>query len=116
MRNRFWALTLLAGMAIINSSEAAQPDDHWFVGCWGIRSWGGVRAFPEGFCIDTDPEGYLNSIGYWQPFCGPDAVIVAWEDTSRMEIIENHNGKFYHQTSYSFGIGSNVEEVKKIGK
>jgi hypothetical protein len=37
-------------------------------------------------------------------------------DSSRREIIHRHDRKFYHQTAYSFGIASNIEEIKKTIK
>jgi len=109
---KFFLLTFLFVSTIITEVAATE----WPIGCWDCRSWGGMRLLEDGYSIDTDPEGFLNDWGVWQHFGGPDAVIVVWMESTRVEIIENHNGKFYHQTSYSFGIGSNIEEVKKIGK
>lgn len=88
----------------------------WPIGCWNCRSWGGMRLLEDGYAIDTDPEGFLNDWGVWQHFGGTNQVIVVWMESSRVEMIQHESGKYYHQMSYSFGIGSNVEEVKKVGK
>lgn len=106
------ALTLWFLLTII--VQANEPD--WPIGCWNCRSWGAMRLLEDGYCIDTDPEGFLNDWGVWQRFCGSDAVIVVWMESSRVEIIQKEKDNYYHQTSYSFGIGSLVEEVKKIGR
>ena len=108
-------LLLFSYLFFFATFSKAQDFD-WPIGCWNCRSWGAMRLLEDGYCIDTDPEGLLNDWGVWQHFCGPDAVIVMWMESSRVEIIENNNGKYYHQTSYSFGIGSAVEEIQKIGK
>lgn len=93
-----------------------RKETDWPVGCWNCRSWGGMRLLEDGYAVDTDPEGLLNDWGVWQHFGGQSEVIIVWMESSRVEIIRNDNGKYYHQMSYSFGIGSEIEEVKKVGK
>jgi hypothetical protein len=112
LKKFFSALTFLTAMTTIGVAD----ETHWSCGAWDCRGWGAIRVFPDGITIDTDPEGYLNDYGYWQNYCGPDSIIIVWMESSRVEIIERHNGKYYRQLSYSFGIGSNIEETKKIGK
>lgn len=112
MKKLFLTLTLWLALPIM--SVANEPE--WWCGCWGIRSFGSVRILPDRWAIDTDPEGRLNDFAFSQNFCGSDSIIIVWMESSRVEIIENNNGKYYHQMSYSFGIGSEIEEVKKIGK
>lgn len=90
--------------------------NEWPVGCWDCRSWGAIRLLEDRYAIDTDPEGLLNDWGVWQHFGGPNQVIIVWMESSRVEMIQHESGKYYHQMSYSFGIGSNIEEVKKVGK
>lgn len=88
-------------------------DDHWAVGAWDCRSWGAIRLFEDNIAIDIDPEGCLNSIGAWQNF-SENAIIIAWIDTTKIEIIERSGSKFYRQCSYGFGPGSDIQETKKI--
>lgn len=90
--------------------------NEWPVGAWDCRSWGAIRLLSDNYCVDTDPEGLLQDWGMWQYFGNQNAIIIVWMESSRIEIIENNNDEYYHQMSYSFGIGSEIEKVNKIGK
>lgn len=93
-------------------------EEHWAVGGWDARNWGAIRLFDfelGKWAIDVDPEGNQQDWGIWQDY-DRYSVIIVWMDSSRKEIIHKDNGKFYHQTSHSFGISSDIEEIKKIIK
>jgi len=93
-------------------------EEHWAVGGWNARHWGAIRLFDfelGKWAIEVDPEGNQQDWGVWQDY-DQNSVIIIWMDSSRREIIHKHDGKFYHQTGYSFGIASNIEEIKKILK
>jgi len=88
-------------------------DDHWAVGAWDCRSWGAIRLLDDHYAIDLDPEGHLNSIGAWQDF-DQNSIIIAWIDTTKIEIIQKNGDKFFRQSYYGFGAGSELQETKKI--
>lgn len=90
--------------------------EHWAVGAWDCRSWGAIRIFEDGYTIDVNPDGELQNWGVWQNH-NENSIIIVWLDSSLVEIIEKTpNNKFYRQGTYSFGIGSEIEETKKILK
>ena len=91
-------------------------EEHWATGGWNCRHWGAIRLFekPYKFATDLDPEGFLQNYGVWQDF-DQHSVIIVWESGKR-EIIAKEGNKYYHQTAYSFGIASNIEEIKKTIK
>jgi hypothetical protein len=93
-------------------------EQHWAVGGWNARNWGAIRLFDfelGKWAIDVDPEGNQQDWGIWQDY-DQNSIIILWMDSSRREIIHKHDGKFYHQTAYSFGIASNIEEIQKTIK
>ena len=93
-------------------------EQHWAVGGWDARAWGAIRLFDfelGKWAIDVDPEGNQQDWGVWQDY-DQDSVIIIWMDSGRREIICRDNGKFFHQTAYTFGISSNIEEIKKTIK
>jgi hypothetical protein len=99
-------------------SSFCSAEEHWAVGAWNARSWGAIRLFDfelGKWAIDVNPEGNQQDWGVWQDF-NQHSIIIIWMDSSRREIIHKHDGKFYHQTAYSFGIASKVEEIKKTLK
>lgn len=109
---------LLLTISICLMPSFCLAEDHWAVGAWNARSWGAIRLFDfelGKWAIDVNPEGDQQDWGVWQDF-DQHSIIIIWMDSSRTEIIHRHDGKFYHQTAYSFGIASNIEEIKKTLK
>ena len=88
----------------------------WPIGCWNCRSWGAIRILEDGYAIDLDPEGKLNNWGVWQHSGSENRVLIVWVESGMMEIIEKSGDKYLRQSAYSWGIGSEIEEVKKIGE
>lgn len=87
--------------------------DHWASGCWNCRSWGAINVLEDGYVIYTDPEGNAQDIGVWQNYT-QDSIIIMWMESSMMEIIEKREKCFVRQSSFGFGVSSEIEEVKKI--
>lgn len=90
-------------------------EQHWAVGGWNARNWGAIRLHedPIKFATDINPDGFLQDYGLWQDY-DDWTVIIIWTESGRREMIAKDGNKFYSQVSYSFGIASNVEEIKKI--
>lgn len=108
-------IKILTIVLAISYQACIMAEQHWAVGGWNARSWGAIRLLDDRYAIDLDPEGHLNDWGVWQDF-DQYSVLIVWQESSRREVISKMDGKFYHQVAYSFGIASNVEEVKKILK
>lgn len=111
----FLLLTLCLSLAIISVADEIQRTT-WPIGCWGCRSWGAIRVLEDGYAIDLTPEGKLNNWGVWQHSGGENRVLIVWAESGMMEIIEKSGDKYLRQSAYSWGIGSEIEEVKKIGE
>jgi len=87
----------------------------WPIGCWDCRGWGAIRLLEDRYAIDLDPEGHLQNWGVWQWY-DQHTVIVMWMESNMLEFIQKDGDKYMRQSLYSFGPGSSLEEVKKIGK
>ena len=70
----------------------------------------------DGYAIDLDPEGKLNNWGVWQHSGNENRVLIVWVESGMMEIIEKRGDKYLRQSAYSWGIASEIEEVKKTGE
>ena len=108
---------LSLSFAIIFSS-ICYSDEHWAIGGWDCRHWGSVKISKHekyGNCaVDIDPQGELQDYGFWQDY-DQHSIVILWQDSYRIEIINKHYDKFYRQVMIEgFGIVSDVEEVKKI--
>lgn len=109
-------IKILTIMLAISYQACIMAEQHWAVGAWDCRSWGAIRIFEDGYTIDVNPDGELQNWGVWQNH-NNNSIIIVWLDSSLVEIIEkNTDNKFYRQGTYSFGIGSEIEETKKILK
>ena len=96
--------------------QQKQQQITWPIGCWNCRSWGAIRVLEDGYAIDLDPEGKLNNWGVWQHSGNENRVLIVWVESGMMEIIEKRGDKYLRQSAYSWGIASEIEEVKKIGE
>ena len=96
--------------------QQKQQQITWPIGCWNCRSWGAIRLLEDSYAIDLDPEGKLNNWGVWQYSGSEDRVLIVWIESGMMEIIEKRGDKYLRQSAYSWGIASEIEEVKKIGE
>jgi hypothetical protein len=99
----------------ISYQACIMAERHWAVGGWDCRSWGAIRLLDDRYAIDLDPEGCLNDWGVWQDF-DQHSVLIVWQESSRREVINKSGDKFYHQMAYSFGIASQIQEIRKILK
>lgn len=91
-------------------------EHHWAVGGWDCRSWGSIKLTEDFFAVDLDPQGEMQDWGAWQNY-DQHSIVIIWMDSYRIEIINEHYGKFYRQMAIEgFGIVSEVEETKKIIK
>lgn len=101
-------------IAWIILNTVAFSEEHWATGGWNSRHWGAIRLYEEPikFATDIDPDGFLQDYGLWQDY-DDWTVIIIWTESGRREMIAKDGNKFYSQISYSFGISSNAEEIKK---
>jgi hypothetical protein len=108
--------TMLKYLLLLLLIPSVSFAEHWAVGAWNCRPWGAIRIFEDGYAVDVNPDGELQNWGVWQNH-DADSIIIVWLDSDLIEIIEARpDNKFYRQCCYGFGIGSEVEETKKILK
>lgn len=100
---------------LLFSNAIYGEEKHWAIGGWDCRSWGAIRLLEDRYAIDLDPEGCLNNWGVWQDF-DENSVLIVWMESNKVEIIVKDKDKFYTQSCFGFGMGSVVEETKKILK
>ena len=96
--------------------KVKELEQEWPVGCWDCRSWGAIRLLEDNTAISVDPDGNLENWGIWQYNIHNNRVLIVWMESEMIEIIEKENDKFFRQSAFPWGIASEVEETKKIGK
>lgn len=103
---------------ILLALTTMQPasDTEWPIGGWNTKHCGAIRLLDDGYVIDLDPEGKLQNWGIWQYYCGENAVLIIWMESSYDDVIQKNNDKYFIQSLWSGDMSSKVEEVKKIGK
>ena len=106
---------LISSLIIVCFSlSECKSDDHWAVGGWDCRHWGSVKISKDHYAFDLNPEGIVQDFGVWQDY-DQYSIVIVWQDSYRIEIINKHYDKFYRQVMIEgFGIVSDVEEVNKI--
>lgn len=94
--------------------SVCKSEEHWAVGGWDCRHWGSLKISEDHYAFDLDPEGIVQDFGVWQDY-DQYSVVIVWQDSYRIEIINKHYDKFYRQVMIEgFGAISEVEQTRKI--
>ena len=95
-----FAVVLLAAV----TANTAAASDHWVIGCWDFRAWGGVCFQPDGTVYEVDPEGLLTDVGIWG-MVGDNGVVWQYANSRTLHHLEYLPLADKAQYSVDFGYG-----------